>query len=260
MTAIARVGRIVEREVHIVRKMWHAIFFSAFVAPLLFLVAMGVGVGGYVDERSPHALGGISYLQFVAPGLIASNILMLAIGDSLWWVMGGTKWDKRYHAMIATPLDTTDVFGGHLAYEALRALASTVAFLIVAAPLGALASWWALVTPLFSMLLVIAVAAPVSAWSTFTDSDRSFGVIMRVGVTPLMLFSGTFFPASSLPGWGRALVPFSPLYHGVELIRAATTGQSPGLAALAAHLGVLLGLLGVGILIARRNFRTRLTP
>jgi lipooligosaccharide transport system permease protein len=260
MTTLVRVGRIVEREVHILRKLWHGIAFSAFVAPLLFLVAMGVGVGGYVDDRSPHALGGISYLQFVAPGLIAANIMMLAVGDSLWWVMGGTKWDKRYHAMIATPLDTSDVLGGHLAYEALRAIASTVAFLIVAAPLGALASWWALLTPLLAMLLVVAVAAPVSAWSTFTDSDRSFGVIMRVGVTPLMLFSGTFFPTASLPAWGRAIVPFSPLYHGVELLRAATTGRSPGLAALAAHVGCLGGLLLVGSLIARRNFRTRLTP
>ena len=143
MTTAVRAGRIVERELYILRRMWHAIAFSSFIAPLLFLVAMGVGVGGYVDDRSPHALGGLTYLQFVAPGLLASNIMMLAVGDSLWWVMGGTKWDKRYHAMIAGPIGTTDVLWSHLAYEGLRAAMSTVAFLIVAVPLGAISSWWA---------------------------------------------------------------------------------------------------------------------
>lgn len=260
MTAVARVGRLVEREVRVMRHLWHGIAFSAFIAPLLFLVSMGVGVGGYVDERSAAALHGLTYLQFVAPGMIASNVMMLAVGDSLWWVMGGTKWEKRYVAMIATPLDTDDVFAGHLAYVSLRSMVATVAFLIVGWPLGAISSFWVFLTPLVSVLLVLAIAAPVSAWSTFVEDDRSFGFIMRVIVTPLMLFSGTFFPVSSLPGWGQNLVPFSPLYHAVELFRAASTGQSPGLAAIAGHIAFLAALAIGGGLLARRNFLKRLMP
>ena len=83
---------------------------------------------------------------------------------------------------------------------------------------------------------------------------------MRIGVTPLFLFSGTFFPTASLPDWGRALVPLSPLYHGVELLRAASTGRNPGLGALAAHVAVLVGLAAVGVTISRRNFAKRLAP
>ncbi|MEY2470084.1 MAG: lipooligosaccharide transport system permease protein [Actinomycetota bacterium] len=260
MTAVARVGRLVEREAHIMRRLWHGIAFSAFVSPLLFLVAMGGGVGGYVDDRSSAALHGLSYMQFVAPGLLAASILQLAVGDSLWWVMGGTKWDKRYHAMIASPLATTDVLGGHLAWEGLRGLASTVAFLIVATPLGAINSWWALMSPPLAVLLVVAVAAPVSAWSTYTESDRSFPVIMRGGVMPLFLFSGTFFPVASLPAWGRPLVQLSPLYHGVELLRAATTGANPGAAPIAAHALVLTSLAVGGWLVARHTFARRLAP
>ena len=242
------------------RRLWHGIAFSAFVAPLLFLVAMGVGVGGYVDNRSTAALHGLSYLRFVAPGLLAANIVQLAVGDSLWWVMGGTKWDKRYHAMIASPLGTDDVLAGHLAWEAIRSAVTTIAFLIVSAPLGAIGSWWALLSPALAVLLVVAVAAPVAAWSTWTETDRSFPVIMRVGVMPLFLFSGTFFPTASLPAWGRHLVPLSPLYHGVELLRAATTGRSPGAGPLAAHIAVLGGLTLVGVLLARRTFSRRLAP
>lgn len=260
MTAVARVSRVVERELYVLRHLWHGIAFSAFASPLLFLVAMGIGVGGYVDERSSDALQGLTYLQFVAPGLLATSVFQLAVGDSLWWVMGGTKWDKRYHAMIAAPLSTTDVLGSHLAYEALRAAMATVAFLIVAAPLGAVGSWWALCSPALAMLLVMAIAAPVAAWSTFVETDRSFGVIMRVGVTPLFLFSGTFFPIDSLPAWGQRLVPLSPLYHGVELLRASTTGHRAGVAALVGHAAVLVGLTVAGTLVARRTFAKRLAP
>ncbi len=260
MTAAARVGRLVEREALIMRRLWHGIAFSAFVSPLLFLVAMGAGVGGYVDDRSSAALDGLSYMQFVAPGLLAASILQSAVGDSLWWVMSGTKWDKRYHAMIASPLGTTDVLGGHLAWEALRAAATTLAFLVVAVPLGAIESWWAVLSPVLAVLFVVAISAPVASWSTFTDNDRSFPVIMRVGVMPLFLFSGTFFPIASLPGWGQPLVQLSPLYHGVELLRATTTGRSPGLGPIAAHLLILMILAVGGWLAARQTFSRRLAP
>jgi lipooligosaccharide transport system permease protein len=145
-------------------------------------------------------------------------------------------------------------------WEALRTAATTTAFLIVAVLLGGIGSWWALVTPLLAMLLVVAVAAPVSAWSTWTESDRSFPIIMRVGVLPMFLFSGTFFPTASLPAWAQRVVPLSPLYHGVELLRAATTGRNPGAARLAAHALVLGALTAGGAFAARRTFARRLSP
>jgi len=252
--AAPRVWRLVEREARIMRRLWHGIAFSAFVSPLLFLVAMGVGVGGYAS------LGGLTYLQFVAPGLLAANVVQLAVGDSLWWVMGGTKWDKRYHAMVASPLASGDVLAGHLAWEAIRVSITTFAFLFVAALLNGISSWWVVVAPVVTVLLVIAFAAPVAAWSTWVDNDRSFPVIMRIGVLPLFLFSGTFFPTSNLPDGLRALVPISPLYHGVELLRAATTGHSPGTGPLLTHVFVLAALAGGGVVLARRTFARRLSP
>jgi lipooligosaccharide transport system permease protein len=117
-----------------------------------------------------------------------------------------------------------------------------------------------LLSPLVTTALVVSVSAPVAAWSTHVESDRSFGVIMRVGITPLFLFSGTFFPISTLPTWAQRIVPLSPLYHAVELLRATMTGRSPGVLALAGHFAVLVVLFAVGFPIARRNFRRRLTP
>jgi lipooligosaccharide transport system permease protein len=260
MATATNIGRLVEREAQVLRRLWHGIVFTAFVQPLLYLLALGVGVGSYVDKNGSSGLGGSSYLEFVAPGLLAATVFQLAVGDSLWWVMGGTKWDKRYHAMVASPLGTQDVLGGHLAWEAIRSSIAVFAFLAVATALGAIASPWALLAPLIAMLLVVAVSGPVAAWSTSVSTDQSFPIVMRLGVLPLFLFSGTFFPTSSLPSWLRHVAPVSPLYHGVELMRAATTGSGPGVARSAVHVAVLVALAGVGWVVARRSFAHRLAP
>jgi lipooligosaccharide transport system permease protein len=260
VASAANIGRLVERESKVMQKLWHGMVFSAFVQPLLYLLALGVGVGGYVDDNSSAGLSGASYLEFVAPGLLAATVFQLAVPDSMWWVMGGTKWDKRYHAMTASPLGTDDILGGHLAWEAVRSAITAVAFLLVATLLGGIASPWALVTPLLAMLLAVAVSGPMAAWSTWVSTDQSFPVVMRLGVLPLFLFSGTFFPVSNLPGWIQPLAPISPLYHAVELMRAATTATYPGVGRLLVHVGVLVALSVAGWLVASRTFARRLAP
>jgi lipooligosaccharide transport system permease protein len=260
MVAIAPVLRILEREAHILRRLWHGIVFSAFVQPLLYLLAMGVGIGGYVDARGPVALGGLDYLDFVAPGLLAATAFQLGVGDSLWPVMGGTSWDKRYIAMVATPIGAGQVLAAHLSWQTVRTTIATVAFLLVATPLGAVSSPWAVLALPAAALLVVATASLVATWSTWVEDDRSFPLVMRIGVLPLFLFSGTFFPTSQLPGVVRHLAPISPLYHGVELCRAATTGQSRGLAVIVTHVVVLVGVATLGTTAGRWTFARRLTP
>lgn len=260
MPSATNVGRLIEREARVYLRLWQGLVFTAFVQPLLYLLALGVGVGTYVDQNGGAGLGGLSYIEFVAPGLLAGAVFQLAVADSLWWVMGGTKWDKRYHAMVASPLGTDDVLAGHLAWEAIRSTIAAVAFLLVALALGGIASPWALVVPLITVLFVVALAGPVACWSTTVADDQSFPIVMRLGVLPLFLFSGTFFPTSNLPGWLRTVSPLSPLYHAAELMRAATTGTSPGPARLAAHVAVLVAMAAVGWVLARRSFARRLAP
>jgi lipooligosaccharide transport system permease protein len=260
MATSSPVLRLLEREAHILRRLWHGIVFSAFVQPLLYLLAMGVGIGGYVDARGPTSLGGLDYLDFIAPGLLAATAFQMGVGDSLWPVMGGTKWDRRYHAMVATPIGAGQVLAAHLCWQAVRTTIATAAFLIVATPLGAVPSPWAVLTFPAAALLVVATASLVATWSTFVEDERSFPLVMRVGVLPLFLFSGTFFPTSQLPDLARHLAPISPLYHGVELCRAATTGHSRGVLVLATHVLVLVGVTAVGCLLGRRTYARRLTP
>jgi lipooligosaccharide transport system permease protein len=250
--------RVLTHELLIFRRQWHGLVFTSFVQPILFLAAMGVGLGTYVDRASGD-VAGIPYLQFVAPGLLAASVFQLAVGNALWPVTGGWKWERRYLAMIATPIGPTDILDAHLAWEVVRGTMASVAFLSVAGLLGALASPLALLAIPAVLLLGATVAALVAGWSTFVEDDRSFPVVMRLGVLPLFLFSGTFFPTSQLPGGVRLLAPISPLYHGVEVARAAMTGHARSAGALVLHVAVLLGVFFVGRWLARREFTRRLS-
>jgi lipooligosaccharide transport system permease protein len=251
------VTRIVERDVRVFAKLWHAFAFSTFLMPVLFLAAMGVGLGGLIDEH--RSVEGLSYLHFVTPGLLMAAVMQQAAGESLWAILGGVKWDGRFIAMVATPLTASDVYLGALSWVVLRTIAAASAFLAVATLLGGVVSPWGLLAIPAAVLCALAFAAPLSAWSITRESDVPFSMVMRLGVVPLFLFSGTFFPVSNLPAAIRPLAWLSPLWHGVELGRAATTAEVSWPAA-AGHLAVLLGCTIVGWWFGRRTFAARLTP
>ena len=161
--------------------------------------------------------------------------------------------------MVATPVSALDVYSCVLAYVAIRSTASVGAFLLVAWALGGLVSPWAVLALPAAVLCAVAFAAPVSAWAITQESDAPFAMAMRLGVMPLFLFSGTFFPVSTLPHGLRPLAWLSPLWHGVELARHATTGN-PAWGADAVHVAFLVAFTTVGVLWGRRTFVRRLTP
>ena len=249
--------RILERDIRVLGRLWHSWVFSAFVMPVLFLAAMGVGLGGVIDEHRSN-VAGLSYLHFVAPGLLVAAVMQQAAGESLWPVLGGVKWDKRYFAMIASPLDPGDVQVGVLAYIALRTLVSATAFLVVATLLGGIISPWGVLALPAAVLCALAFAAPMSAFALTQDTDVVLSVLMRLGIMPVFLFSGTFFPVSVLPPWLRAVPWISPLWHGVELARHAATGEGHAVDLL--HVLVLLAVIALGGAWGRRTFTRRLTP
>jgi lipooligosaccharide transport system permease protein len=164
---------------------------------------------------------------------------------------------KHYHAMASATPRPSDIYDGVVGWLGCHVAMTSAAFLAVAAGLGGVKSAWAPLAVPAAVLGALAVAAPLAAFSATQESDAAFSAIMRLAVIPLFLFSGTFFPVTLLPGWAQALVVLSPLWHAVELCRAATTGHLAA-GSVAGHLAFLAGCVLAGAWWGHRAFTRRL--
>ena len=239
------------------RRTWRGSIYSSVLNPVLYLSAIGVGLGTLVDKHGSAKLGGVSYIAFLAPGLLAAAAMQTGIGESTYPVFGSVKWRRTYYAATATPLRPLDLFHGHLMFTAMRLMMNCAVFLAVMAAFGAITSYWALAALPVAVLTGLAFAAPVEAWAITVRKDTSFALIFRFGMIPLFLFSGTFFPVSQLPGWAQPIAQVTPLWHGVALCRSLSLGTATIGGALA-HVGYLAALTAAGIAVGNRTYRRRL--
>jgi lipooligosaccharide transport system permease protein len=219
---------------------------------------MGVGLGTLVNRSAGAAqLGGVGYLAWIAPGVLAATAMQAAASEASYPVMGGIKWHRTYHAMLATPLGTRDVLVGHLAWMAVRLSMTCTAFLGAMAAFGVLHSGLAVLALPVAVLTGMAFAAPITALAATLTNDSGFALVFRLATMPMFLFSGVFFPVERLPGLLRAVAYAMPLWHGVDLCRRlALGGLSPGIAA--AHLAYLGALALAGFVAAQLTFRRAL--
>jgi lipooligosaccharide transport system permease protein len=241
------------------RRTWRGSVVSTFVMPLFYLLGMGVGLGAFVDDRSRSELpDGVTYLEFIGPGLLATMVMMTAIFESTYPVYGNIKWAKVYESMLATPLGVVHVLNGHLLYVAFRAASMSAVFVVVLAAFGIVDSVQGAIGALLAAVLVgMAHAAPVFAYSARLKSDSGFAPLFRLGILPMFLFSGAFFPVSSLPDGVEWLAYLTPVYHGVELCRDLILGSVEwGVDIL--NVGYLVTWIVVGWGLARWSFGNRL--
>jgi lipooligosaccharide transport system permease protein len=239
------------------RRTWKGTIYSGVLNPVLYLGAMGLGLGTLVDKHGTASLGGVSYLAFLAPGLLAAAAMQTAMGESTYPVFGSVKWLKTYQAATATPLRPADLFHGHLLFTAMRLAMNSAVFLIVMVLFGAVKSPWALAALPVAVLTGLAFATPIEAYAMTCTKETSFSLIFRFGIIPLFLFSGTFFPISQLPAVVRPLAYITPLWHGVVLCRTLSLGTAT-LAGSAVHVGYLAAVTAAGIFIGNRTYRRRL--
>lgn len=256
---LSRTWRAYRYWTYLYKRTWRASLASGFLTPALFLAAMGVGLGTLVKAHgsSVHTLGGVSYLDFIAPGLLAASAMQTASLEGMFPVMAGIKWIKFYQAMLASPLTVADVLYGHLLWMASRVAMVSGIFLIVMVAFGTPHSVEVLAALPVAVLTGMSMAVPAAAFTATRESDQALISIFRFIVMPMFLFSGTFFPLSQLPGWIRPLAYITPLWHGVALCRALSLGNA-SLAASLGHVAYLAGITLVAVLFARRTFARRL--
>jgi lipooligosaccharide transport system permease protein len=239
------------------RRIWRSSVWSTVFGPVFLLGAMGLGLGTLVNRHGTAGLGGVSYLAFVAPAILATGAMSTAMGEASYPVFGSVKWNKLYIAAQATPLSPADIFRGHLMFMTMRIAMSTAVVTALMWAFGAVMSAWVVLAWPAAVLTGLAFAAPITAWAVTVKTENSFAYLFRFAMMPLMLFSGTFFPVSQLPGWLRPLAYATPLWHGVDLCRALSLGRLDLPAALG-HVGYLAALSAAGVWAGARTYRRRL--
>lgn len=246
---------VLEYDLTVFRRTWRGSLGVSVITPIFFLTAMGLGLGGLVNRGG--GLPGVTYLQFLAPGLLAATAMQVAIGEAMFPTMGKVKWMRTYDAMLATPVGIPQIVAGEVAYLGLRLGMVCLIFTAVMAAFGLLQTPQALLAFPFAVLTGLAFAVPAYAFAVMQDTETWFSFVFRFVMMPLFLFSGTFFPLERLPAAIRPLGWLSPLSHGVALTRGSVLGTL-GLGEAALHVLVLAALLGMGILAAGAALRRRL--
>ncbi len=251
--------RVWQRNMTIFRKYWKTILFPNFVEPLLYLAALGVGLGAFIQRGG---IEGQTYVQYIAPGLLASNAMFAASFESTFNMFVKLKINRVYDAIISTPVNAEDVVAGEYLWAGTRAALYGSAFLTVLTVLGfvftpanpLVSSLWALLIP--PVLLVVGVMFSVTGalFTSLIQRIDLYAYYFTLVVTPLFLFSGIFFPVEDFPSPVPQIAWFTPLYHAVNVCRALATGPTPAVLVDVAWILVFTGALAlVPIQIMRRR-------
>jgi lipooligosaccharide transport system permease protein len=247
------VNRILHRQVLVFRNSWVA-FLTGFLEPVFYLFSIGIGVGKLVEG---FEYGGrlIPYAEFVAPGMLAAAAMNGAIFDSTYNFYSHLRFERVFEQWLTTPMNSGDITRGQLAWTLVRGGLYSLAFWLVMLAMGMLSSWWAVLALPAAWLVAVTFAAVGMAATSFMRSWQDFDYVTLVTL-PLLLFSGTFFPVTTLPGALRWVIEATPLYRGVVLCRELTTGSvswDSGVSVV-----YLIALCLAGMLVVRRRIDTLL--
>jgi lipooligosaccharide transport system permease protein len=240
------------------RRLWRSSVWSSFLGPVFYLAAMGYGLGSLVDKNGTASLGGVPYVVFVAPAILAFQAMNTGISNASFPVYSSVHWSRIYLAAQATQLRPADINRGHMMFITMRVAMNSACFIVVMAAFGTIRSAWAALLLPVAALTGLAFATPVAAWAVTLDKDYVMNYVFRFGAVPMMLFSGTFFPVSRLPGWLQPVAYATPLWHAVALCRGLSLGTGLTPWSAAAHVGYLAAIAAAGLWAGSVTYRRRL--
>ncbi len=239
------------RNLRVYRRIWAVNFMPPLLEPVFYLLAFGLGFGGLVSEVTWHGEK-LSYMRFFAPSLIAAAAMWQAFMETTYNSFVRMFYQKTYDAMLATPLSIEEIIVAEIVWGATRSAIAAVLMLAVVAAFGYAPSLQSLAVLPIAILGGLAFGALGMAATSITPTIDMFNVPVFLVITPMFLFSGTFFPVDALPAWAANIALAMPLYHLAELTRRACLGRLDpsawlGLAYLAAVFAVFLPLSLMGM-------------
>lgn len=242
-------ARVAARNARVFSKLWKGSLAPQFVDPLFYLVAMGYGLGTYIST-----INGVPYRDFIAPGLVASSAMWAASFECTYNVYIRMREYRLYDAVLSTPVEVQDLVAGDLAWSSVRATIYGTVFLVVVTAFGLIHSWWALAIPAAVLIGGLAFSSLAYTFTALIPRIDLYSYYFTLGITPMFLFSGIFFPFNKLPAWAEVVAWLTPLYHLVQVTRGLADGPHPiVLLHLAILLVISLALFAVPVLAVRRR-------
>ena len=261
MTTTPGAFRVASWHLTAYRRFWRLNLLSSLVQPMLYLLGLGVGVGSLVDRNvgAGDVLGSVSYVAFVAPGLLVTTAMALGAAESMWPIMGSLTWQRGYHGIAATELEARDIVLGHATWMTIRCGLAAAAVAIALALFSETRSWGLIPGVLAAVIVGLSFAMPIMAFSIGVKLDGAFAGVQRFVIIPLFLFGGAFYPLTQLPTVVQWIARIAPLWHGVVMAREFSLGvvDWTGIAGHTAYIGLWVA---AGIYVSIRRLRGKLYP
>lgn len=244
---------IAEHRLRVMRGYLQTMVATGIGTPVIYLYALGVGLATLVDANMGDGGSQVSYLIFVAPALLCSAALTTATEEFSYPIMLGFKWNPTFFGMNAAPMQGGQIISGVTYAVIVRLVAQSIVYYLFMLLFGAIPGPFGWVMIIVGVLTGMALGTMLMAYATHLEEDKGqFNYIMRFGVIPMTLFSGTFFPLSTLPVWLHWIGWISPLWHGTELSRVLSYGYEEPVWLSVVHVVYLVVLIVFGWWLARR--------
>lgn len=244
---------IAEHRLLVMRSYLQTMIATGVGTPLLYLYALGVGLATLVDANMGASGSQVSYLVFVAPALLCSAALTTATEEFSYPIMLGFKWNPTFFGMNAAPMQGGQIINGVTIAVIFRLVGQSIVYYLFMLLFGAIPGPLGWLVIVVGVLTGMALGTMLMAYATRLEEDKGqFNYIMRFGVIPLTLFSGTFFPLATLPVWLHWIGWISPLWHGTELSRVLSYGYEEPAWLSIVHVGYLVVFIVLGWWLARR--------
>jgi len=251
---------VAENRIRNMMKWWASILAFGIGNPSLYLLSIGIGVGSLVDSSlGPNAIDGVSYLTFLAPALLATAGIQGAMDEVTWPTLEGFVWDRTFFSMNSTAITGKQIVDGIMLAAMARCVLQVFMYELCLLAFGAI-SWQSI--PI--LLLVSSTAGfgfgaiMLGLSASIKDDDGMFALIGRFVITPMFMFSGTFYPISSIPIYLQWIGWVSPQWHATNLGRAMSYGMPIESWLLYVHWGLMLVMAVIGITWSHRIFVKRL--
>jgi lipooligosaccharide transport system permease protein len=250
----SRCWRVWQRDAVVWRKTWLIGFLPPLLEPLLYVVAFGFGLGGLIGALAWQGAK-VSYLAFLAPGIVGAGVMNAAFFETTYASFVRMYYQKTFDGILATPLSMEEIVTGEVLWGGTRAVITAAAMMAALAPFGLLGWPESLLLLPVAAVGGLAFAAFGMVFTGVLPTIEAFNLPVFLVVTPMFLFSGTFFPLEQLPGWAQRFAWALPLTHLVHLARSVSLGTfGPGLLADVGYLalfGAVAYLIGVRAMVRR---------